>query len=164
MNSDVQETESVAGVDSLSQRLPPFLVIQVPKHGFSKAGLESLQCSPAEFFLDLGRINRVAPVVTRPVRNKADQLASRGTLRIKIVNKVANGIDHLQIRALAAPSDIVPVPQSPFSEDPNKGFHMIFYVKPIANIAAIAVYREWLAFDRVRIVSGMSFSGKWNGP
>src|SRR6516164_2492656 len=142
MSSRVQQTEPIASIDGLSQRLPPLLVVQVPKHGFPKAGLERLPCSPAQFLLDFGRIDRIAAVVARPVRNKADQLASRGTLSIKVVNKIANGIYHLQIRTLAAPSDVVLVSQSPFSEDSNKCFHVIFDVEPIANIATIAIDRE----------------------
>ena len=109
MSSHVQEPESVASVDRLSQRLPPFLVVQVPKHSFPKTGLEGLECSPTQFVLDLSRINRIAPVMPRSIGNKAYQLPSRGTARGKIVEKIANGIYHFQIRALTAPTDVVSV-------------------------------------------------------
>ena len=149
MSSRVQETQPIASIDGLSQRLPPLLVVQVPKHGFPKAGLERLPCSPAQFLLDFGRIDRIAAVVARPVRNKADQLASGGRVRINIVNNGANLVYDLEVRPLTTATDIVLAAQSAVCEDPNQGPHMILDIKPIANIATIAVHREWLAFDGV---------------
>ena len=72
IGSHGQKAQSVAGVDRLTQWLPPFLVIHIPKHRFPEPGLEGLDRSPAQFFLNLCRINRIAAVVAWPIRNKAD--------------------------------------------------------------------------------------------
>jgi hypothetical protein len=152
MSSHVQEPKAVASVNRLSQRLPPFVVVQVPKHSFPKTGLECLECSPAQFFFDLNRINRIAPIVAGSIGNKADQLPSRGTARGKIgkiVKNIANGVYHLEICTLTTATNVVPAPYLPFSEDLNKGPDVILYVKPIANVASIAVNRKRLEFDGV---------------
>jgi hypothetical protein len=36
--------------------------------------------------------------------------------------------------------------------------------EPVADLLAVAVDGERLAGERVRIMSGMSFSGNWKGP
>src|SRR6516165_6805482 len=107
MSSHVQKPQPVASINRLSQRLPPFVVVQVPKHSFPKTGLEGLECAPAQFFFDLSRINRIAPVVAGAIRNKADQLPSRGPAGGKIVKNIANGVYYLQICALTAATDVI---------------------------------------------------------
>src|SRR4030095_10710367 len=62
-----------AGLD----RLPPRLVPAVPLHGRGERGVEGRRRRPAERF-DLPGIERVAAVVTGPIRDRLDQALRLG--------------------------------------------------------------------------------------
>src|SRR5215813_5858786 len=53
-------------------RLPPGFVLLVPRHGRFESSAESVRGLPAEPAY-LARIERVAPIVTRPVSHRRDQ-------------------------------------------------------------------------------------------
>jgi hypothetical protein len=50
--------------------LPPRPVFQIPRHGFRQSGFEGLCRAPAQFVLDLCRIDTVAPVVPGAIFDK----------------------------------------------------------------------------------------------
>src|SRR5580704_13020402 len=53
----------------------PRLVVNIPLHRFPNSGLKRMCRHPAELVLDLRRVNRVTPVMTRTVFHVGDQLA-----------------------------------------------------------------------------------------
>lgn len=53
----------------------PLLIIQIPAHSFTEALFELVRWNPTEFAFDLGRVNRVAAVVTRAVFDESYQLS-----------------------------------------------------------------------------------------
>jgi hypothetical protein len=55
----------------------PVLVIQVPLDGLADAGLKGFFRFPAELITNLGRINRIASIVSRPIFNKGDLILVR---------------------------------------------------------------------------------------
>src|SRR5262245_20287634 len=63
--SGIDQAEAFAAINAFTQGLPPHAVVEVPLDGLAQAGLERLDGAPAELGLDLGRIDRIAAVVTR---------------------------------------------------------------------------------------------------
>ena len=62
--------EALAGVNLVAQRAPPPFVVEIPAHRLARARLEDLARPPAEFALDLGRVDGVAQVVRRAGRRR----------------------------------------------------------------------------------------------
>src|SRR5206468_442263 len=69
--------EPDAAVAFRPDRLPPPAIVEIPRDSLAQAGLEALARLPAKLATQLCRIHRIAPVVTRPVGDKADQLGMR---------------------------------------------------------------------------------------
>ena len=55
----------------------PVLVIEVPLHRFTDAGLKGLFWLPTEFFANLGCVNRVTLVMAGTIFNESNLLAIR---------------------------------------------------------------------------------------
>ena len=53
----------------------PGAIGQIPLHGFAQPAGKSLLRHPAEFALDLARINGVAQIVTGAILHKDDEIA-----------------------------------------------------------------------------------------
>src|SRR5579885_1757001 len=82
--------------------------MEVPFYCFCNPALEIFFRTPAELPLQLGSIDGVAFIVTRPIRDKTDSSpAGACRARRKLVKQVANGFDHMQIGALVAAANIV---------------------------------------------------------
>src|SRR6185437_15716625 len=79
------DSETLAGVDLLPQRAPPPFVVEIPAHRLLDAGLEGLERAPAELALELARVDRVAPIVPRPVGDERDQRFVGARPRAKLV-------------------------------------------------------------------------------
>ena len=58
---------------AVDDRLPPGLVVQIPADGLFYSILEHGFREPAEFIVDLGRVNGIAQVVSFAVRHIGDQ-------------------------------------------------------------------------------------------
>src|SRR5437016_2612881 len=56
--------------------LAPVAVVEIPLHGLPKAGLEGVARRPPELGANLRRVDRVAPVVARPIRHERFQVAA----------------------------------------------------------------------------------------
>ena len=61
-------------VITAAHRLDPLHVVQIPVYSLSQCLLEPVPRSPAQLFAYLGCIDRVAPVMPRPVSDKLDQM------------------------------------------------------------------------------------------
>src|SRR5207302_3532103 len=89
-------------------RVAPCLVIEVPAHGLANAGGEGLPRRPAELALDLGGIDRIAPVVAEPVLHEGDEVGVFALLAgQRFLKKIADGLDDLVVELLAIPAGVV---------------------------------------------------------
>src|SRR6267142_1809392 len=67
-------TAASDGLGLLENRLHPFLVLDIPPHRLANPFLELVRRRPAEFLLNLARVDRVAAVVARAVLHERNQL------------------------------------------------------------------------------------------
>src|SRR5580704_17834640 len=101
------DAQTFAGVDLLAQRPPPPFVVEIPADRLLDAALESLERAPAEFALELGRVDGVAPVVSRPVGDEGDKGFVRAGHRAKPVEDGADPHHDIDIAAFVAAADVV---------------------------------------------------------
>ncbi len=158
------EPEPLARIDALAQRLPPPFIVEVPGHGAADAGGEVLAGAPAELVLELGGVDGVALVVARPVGHEGDQLAPGPRRGPQLVEHVADGLDHLEVGALVAAADVVLLAEPARGQDGPQRAGVVLDVEPVADVVAAAVDRQRLPASALSVTSGISFSGKWNGP
>src|SRR5579863_4798407 len=65
--------QSLATIAAIEHARTPSLVGKIPVHGLGDAGFETFALAPAQFALELARVDRVAPVVTGPVLDVVDK-------------------------------------------------------------------------------------------
>ena len=162
--SDIDETKPLAAINFVAKRLPPFWMVEIPLHGLFETSFETFLRMPAKLALDLARVDGVATIVSRPVRNKTGQFATRIFGRPYLVEQIADALDNLQIRAFAKTADIVFMPDLTAGEYQHQRADVILGIKPIADIQPSPYTGNFLPSSALRMMSGISFSGKWNGP
>ncbi len=107
---------------------------------------------PAKFAAILRGIDRVTAVVTGAVGDKFDQLApgTDGWIGPQLIDEVADGIDDIEIVALAVAADVVGLAEPAVLQHGANGRAMIVDKQPVADILAIAIDRKRLAFERIQ--------------
>src|SRR6185312_6673421 len=97
------DAEPRAAVAPGPDRLPPPAVIEIPGDRIAQPGLEGMAGLPAQFAADFRGVDRIAPVVAGPVRDKSDQLRVRPMRRARpeLVEQPADCNHDLKIGALA---------------------------------------------------------------
>src|SRR5262245_39461741 len=80
---DLRVAKPLAIIALAANRLPPPFVGEIPVDRPRQARLETFLRRPSEFALDFGRVDRVAPVVPRPVRDIGYQIAIRFASRTR---------------------------------------------------------------------------------
>ena len=107
---------------------------------------------PAELRFELARVDRIAPVVARPIGHKADQVCVRrvGGLRHKLVQQRANATHDLQVRPLVAAAHVICLARSPACKHGADGRAVVAHKQPVAHLPAIAVNGQRLARERMR--------------
>src|ERR1700681_4669062 len=125
----------------------PVSVIQIPKHCFSNSALEGFSRTPLQFALNLAGIHRIPAIMTGTVFDKCYELSMRhhGVIRPQFVEKLANGADYFQIIFFTAATYIVSFAHAPFCKYSADRVAVIFYIKPVANVFSITVYRKRFA-------------------
>src|SRR3569623_1704391 len=96
-------------VTAVQHALHPQLVGQVPVDGVCYPTLESLRRRPAEFALQLARVDGVATVVAGAVLDEGDQRLARPSIREGPAGgeQGTNGFDYRQVFALGVPTHVV---------------------------------------------------------
>src|SRR6185436_13429834 len=101
------EAESFSIVASRLYALAPIAMLDVPPHRVAQAVFERMPRRPAELAADFRGIDRVAPIVPRPIGNECPQFATTRRRWCKSIDRVANPIDDLEVGAFVAAADIV---------------------------------------------------------
>ena len=123
-------------------------LVQIPRYRLTDPGLESLGRVPPEFLLYLCSINGITPVVTRTICDEANKagelvygLASEGR---------EDGTDEMDdveiLQSIPAP-DVVCLPHAPTAQDKVETSTVILDIQPVADVGAVAIYRNWSAFE-----------------
>src|SRR3546814_1829255 len=87
--------QPVAGIAPVADRRPPPAIVEIPVDRLREPAGKALLRPPAQLALDLRRVDRVAPVVPRPVGDEANQIAPRPPARRRhaLVEQVADRLD-----------------------------------------------------------------------
>src|SRR5437879_326311 len=64
-------------ITAIENALPPSPVVHEPLNGLAEAGFKRFGRAPAEFALDLRRVDRVTPIMPGPIGNECDQPFAR---------------------------------------------------------------------------------------
>jgi hypothetical protein len=131
--------------------LDPGLIIKVPLDCFADAGLEGLSGFPAEFAVDLGRVDGVAAVVTGTIGDIGDLLFVALSIRArgKLVKDGTEGMDDVEVRLLVPPANVVGLPHPACLEDTANGGGVVLHIEPVAHLLAVAVDGERLAGEGI---------------
>jgi len=92
------------------QRLPPFAIFQIPTYGFLNAAFEGLVCPPTKLCFQLGGVDRITPVVARPIDHELNQPLMRRILRAQLIEHLTNALHHLEVGPLVPSADIIAFP------------------------------------------------------
>src|SRR4051812_6003914 len=120
------QSQALAVINTGAQRLPPCLIAEEPFDGPAQAGFEGDLWFPAQIAPDLGCVDGVAQVVARPVSHIGDQVAAGFGYRQHVVQRVADGMDDLQIAALGVATDIVLLADLTGTDDTPERRGMVF--------------------------------------
>ena len=105
---------------------------------------------PAELALELRSVDRVPPVVARPVRDEPDEAQDVfGRAAHLLGYEPANGSHDLDVRSLLASADVVRLADAPALDHRPHGLAVVFDVEPVATVLAGAVNRKLAPLERV---------------
>ena len=123
----------------------PFLVIEVPAHRLLDAFFELEARFPAQFLLELGRIDGVAGVVAKAIRHISDELhvLAFGAAE-EPVNGLDDDLDDVNVLPFVESADVVRLGNLPVMENHVNSAGVVFHEEPVAHVFALAVNRERL--------------------
>src|SRR5690606_18889190 len=141
--------ESLLGI---AQRRPPPRVIDEPGYGLGDPRFEGLLRLPTKLRSDLGRVNRITPVVARSVGHEGNLLAIGFSVcaRFLLVQNIADRFYDAQVRALVVAADIVRLANFAGGDHQRQRPRMVVDVKPIADILAPAIDRQFTPIQRTQ--------------
>ena len=123
----------------------PFLIVEVPAHGFLDSFLELQGRFPAQFLLEFGGVNRVAGVVAQAVRHVGDEVH---VLAFGAAEEPVDGLNHdlddVDVLPFVEAADVVSFGDLAVMENHVDSAGMVFHEKPVAHVFALTVNRERL--------------------
>ncbi len=143
----------------------PIGVGQVPLDGFADTGLKGLGRLPAQFRFELARVNRVAAVVAWAVGHVADLLGVRLSVSAgaQFVQQRAHCFDNFDVGLFVPAAHVVNLTQAPSFKHTADRAAMVFDVKPVPHLHAVAIHRQGLARQRVDDHQRNQLLGKMEG-
>lgn len=139
---------------------------QVPLDGLADAAVEGFGGLPAEFALELARIDGVAPVVAGAVGDVADLLFVGLAVgaRAQFVEQRADGVDDLDVGLLVPAADVVGLAEPAGFEHAADGAAVVLHVEPVAHLHAVAIHGQRLAGQGVDDHQRDELLGEVEGP
>src|SRR6266403_2721327 len=130
----------------LENGFDPGLIIQIPADGFADAALEGVGGRPAEIVLEFGGVNGVAAIMAGPVLDEGDEFASTAAqVRGELVHKIGDEFNDAEVGPFVMAADVVGFAVGATREDLPEGLGVVADVKPVANVHAVPVNRDWFA-------------------
>ena len=128
----------------------PFLVIKIPLYSFLDSLFKLERWLPAEFLLELARIDGVTHIVTLSVCYISNQIQIC-TLRAteQSINGLDNHLDDIDVLPLVETADVVSLGNLTLVENHIDGTGMIHYIQLVAHILTLTIYWQWLAMTDV---------------
>ena len=128
----------------------PLLVLEIPFYGLLDTLLKLERWLPAEFLLELARIDGVTHIVTLSVCYISNQIQV-STLRAteQSINGLDNHLDDVDVLPLVKTADVISLGNLTLVENHIDGTGMIYYIQPVAHILTLTIYRQWLAMTDI---------------
>src|SRR3954466_4361924 len=143
------QAEPFAAVAARLYGLAPGAMAEIPAHGGAQPLLEALPRRPAELAPGLRVVDGVAAVVARAVGDEGLEVpvggdaagGGRGVAarRPLALQDVAEGVDDLQVGALAPSAQVVALARPAAPQNLQHPAAVILHVDPVADVAAVAV-------------------------
>ena len=128
----------------------PFLVLEIPFHGFLDTLLKLERWLPAEFLLELARIDGITHIVTLSIGYISDEIH---ILTFLSAEQTVNGLDYhlddIDVLPLVETADVVSLGNLTLVENHIDGTGMIYYIQPVAHVLTLTIYWQWLAMTDV---------------
>ena len=119
-------------------------------YGSVNSDFESGLGFPVQFFFDFGSVNGIAKIVSQTVGDVLDQFLGMPLGAPQIL--VGNGdelVDNIYVFDLVVPADVVGGSQFTFLENQINGTCMVFDIKPISYVLAVAINGQWFFLNDV---------------
>src|SRR3954471_11180615 len=164
------QAEPFAAVAAGLYGLAPGAMAEIPAHGGAQPFLEALSWRPAELAPDLRVIDGVAAVVAGTVGDEGLERAVGGDAaggegggagrRAHALERVADGVDDLQVGPLAASAQVVALARPAAPQHLQPPAAVVFHVDPVADVAAVAVDGQRPAVEGVEDHQGDQLLGE----
>ena len=128
----------------------PFLVLEIPFHSLLDSLLKLERWLPAEFLLELTRINGVTHIVTLSICYISDEVHILAFLSAEqSVNGLDYHLDDVDVLPLVETADVIGLGYLTLVENHIDGTGMIHYIQPVAHVLTLTIYWQWLAMTDV---------------
>ena len=128
----------------------PFLVLEIPFHGFLDTLLKLERWLPTQFLLQLSRVDGITHIVTLSVCYVGDKIHILAFLSAEqSINGLDNHLDDIDVLPLVETTDVVSLGNLALMENHIDGTGMIYYIQPVAHILPLPIYWQWLAMTDV---------------
>ena len=141
-------------------------MVQIPLHRLGNAGLERFGRLPAEFTLDLARIDGIAAVMTGTIRHMRDLRAVALAIRTgtEPVKQIADDVHDIDIGLFVPAAHVVGFADLPGLQHAADGTAVVLDVEPVPNLHAVAIHRQRLASQRIHDHERNELFGEMVGP
>ena len=128
----------------------PFLVLEIPFYRFLDTLLKLERWLPAEFLLQLSRVDGITHIVTLSVCYINDEIHILAFLSAEqSINGLDSHLDDIDVLPLVETTDVVSLGNLALMENHIDGTGMIYYIQPVAHILPLPIYWQWLAMTDV---------------
>ena len=128
----------------------PFLILQIPLHGLLDTLLKLERWLPAQFLLQLSRVNSITHIMTLSVCYISYQIQV-STLRAteQSINCLDDHLDDINVLPLVKTTDVIGLGNLALMENHIDGTGMIYYIQPVAHVLTLTIYWQWLAMTDI---------------
>ena len=125
-------------------------MVEIPTDRLFNALFELERRLPAQFALQLRRINGVTHVVTGAIGNKSDEVQVFAFLTAKqTIDRLNQYFDEVNVLPFVKATDIVGFGRLSLVEDQVDGTGVVLHVEPVAHILALTINWQWLTMANV---------------
>src|SRR5262245_14079473 len=116
--------------------LTPVTMLEIPACGFEQSVFERVTGLPSEVAANLGGVDRVPPVVPGTIRHERLEGAVPAGLRTQPIERGADAVDDLKIRAFVPAADVVLLADAAFVKHEQQAGTVIVDMQPVADVSA----------------------------
>ena len=128
----------------------PFLVVQIPAHRLFYALFKLQARFPAQFFLQLRRVDGITHVVAQTVGHVGNQIHVFTLLAAQqTVHRVNHHLDDVNVLPLIETAYVIRLRRLAVMENHVDGPRMILHIQPVAHVFPLAIHRQRLAVTNV---------------